>query len=83
MKKYQVIGGAFNFKNYGESNTLRGAKMIASKHEHPVFGKPRIYLASDCFETVEYGAHENIDAKPVCVWDGKAWEHFAPVFGEM
>lgn len=85
MKRFQVIGGAFGFKNYGESDTLRGAKMIASRKEHPVYGKPCIYLSSDCFETEKHGAHPELGAKPVSIWrkDGKTWEDFSPVFGEI
>ena len=89
MKKYQVSGGKYRYTNYGGSDTLRGAKIIASRNEEKALGlsiKPRIYLASDCVECMEKGKlvpYPLYFANPVCVWDGKTWEHFAPVFGEM
>ena len=93
MKRFQVIGGQYAFCHYGESDTLRGAKMIASKHSEywdnwQGWHKPKIYLAEDC-EQVEQtdfnlsGIIPKPFAEPVSVWDGKTWEHFAPVFGEM
>lgn len=33
MKKYQVIGGQYESKWYGESDSLRGAKCIATRHQ--------------------------------------------------
>lgn len=55
MKKYQVIGGQYEYYWYGESNTLRGAKIIATRHEEhwdnwQGWHKPDIYLAEDVKE---------------------------------
>ena len=33
MKNYQVIGGQYEQHWYGESDSLRGAKSIATRHE--------------------------------------------------
>lgn len=52
MKEYVVIGGQYDYKYIGQSNTLRGAKWIAT-HNVELWDnwqglvKPRIYLASD------------------------------------
>lgn len=53
MKKYQVIGGQYERHYYGESDTLRGARRIASKHmeywdNFAGWHKPAIYRAEDC-----------------------------------
>ena len=55
MKSYQVIGGQYEFYWYGESDTLRGAKSIATRHEeywdnHQGWHTPRIYKADDVRE---------------------------------
>ena len=55
MKKYQVIGGQYESRWYGESDTLRGAKRIATKNEEywdnwQGWHKPCIYLAEDVKE---------------------------------
>ena len=91
MKRFQVIGGQYYFEWYGESDSLRGAKMIASKHEEcwdnwQGWHKPSIYLASDCVKDDRYHCaipDKFHGAQPVSVWDGKTWEDFAPVFGEI
>jgi hypothetical protein len=53
MKKYQVIGGQYYQFNYGESDTLRGAKQIAAKHDEywdnwQGWHRPSVYAAEDC-----------------------------------
>lgn len=53
MKKYQVIGGQYESCWYGEADTLRGAKQIASRNREywdnwQGWHTPRIYLADDC-----------------------------------
>lgn len=52
MKAYQVIGGQYEQYWYGESDTLRGAKIIATRHEEywdnwQGWHTPRIYAADD------------------------------------
>lgn len=81
MKKYQVIGGQYESKWYGESDSLRGAKIIATKHEEywdnwQGWHKPCIYAAEDVVETVSYGRITSYDgttirvpkpdAEPIC-----------------
>lgn len=61
MKKYQIIGGQYEHRYYGESDTLRGARIIATKNiEHwdnwQGLKKPSIYLAEDVIETISYGS---------------------------
>ena len=53
MKKYQVIGGQYERICYGESDTLRGARIISGRHEEywdnfAGWHKPAIYRAEDC-----------------------------------
>lgn len=53
MKKYQVIGGQYEPHWYGESDSLRGAKIIAGKHKEywdnwQGWHTPCIYRAEDC-----------------------------------
>ena len=60
MKKYQVIGGQYESYWYGESDSLRGAKIIATKNEEywdnwQGWHKPNIYKAEDCIEVVSQG----------------------------
>ena len=59
MKAYQVIGGQYESHWYGESNSLRVAKIIATKNKEywdnwQGWHKPKIYKAEDC---------EDIEAK--------------------
>ena len=56
MKKYQVIGGQYESHWYGESDSLHGAKLIASKHREywdnwQGWHTPNIYLSADVAET--------------------------------
>jgi hypothetical protein len=81
MKKYQVIGGQYESKWYGESDSLRGAKIIATKHEEywdnwQGWHKPCIYAAEDVIEIESRGRITSPDgmkirvpkvfAEPVC-----------------
>lgn len=81
MKKYQVIGGQYESKWYGESGTLRGAKCIATRHEEywdnwQGWHKPTIYAAEDVVEIISQGRITSCDgqiirvpkefAEPVC-----------------
>ena len=57
MKAYQVIGGQYEYQWYGESDSLRGAKIIAGKHKEywdnwQKWHTPRIYKAEDCKKIV-------------------------------
>lgn len=60
MKKYQVIGGQYESVWYGESDSLRGAKRIATSHAEywdnwQGWHKPRIYRAEDIREIESNG----------------------------
>lgn len=60
MKKYQVIGGQYEYKWYGESDTLRGAKCIATRNKEywdnwQGWHKPAIYVCEDVKEIVSRG----------------------------
>lgn len=60
MKKYQVIGGQYESVWYGESDTLRGAKIIATRHAEywdnwQWLHTPRIYAAEDVREIESRG----------------------------
>ena len=60
MKKYQIIGGQYEYVWYGESDSLRGAKIIATKNEEywdnwQGFHKPKIYSAEDVEEIEAHG----------------------------
>lgn len=60
LKAYQVIGGQYEQHWYGESDTMRGAKIISGKHKEywDNFGgwhTPKIYRAEDCMEIVAKG----------------------------
>ena len=57
MKKYQVIGGQYESCWYGESNTIRGAKIIAgrnrkNKEEHTMEIGIFLLFLEICFERV-------------------------------
>lgn len=60
MKKYQVIGGQYESVWYGESDTLRGAKIIAGKHKEywdnwQGWHTPKIYTAENVKEIESRG----------------------------
>lgn len=60
MEKYQVIGGQYERKHYGESDTLRGARRIATRNMEywdnwQGWHKPCIYASEDVVETVSSG----------------------------
>jgi hypothetical protein len=57
MKKYQVIGGQYEQYWYGESDSIRGAKIIAGRNKElwdnwQGWHTPNIYEAKDC-EVIE------------------------------
>lgn len=84
MKKYQVIGGECVHVWYGESDTLRGAKNIATRNREywsnwQGWRTPKVYNASDCFlsSATEFskGIFPKPGATPVCIfWGGKWFE---------
>jgi len=89
MKKYQVIGGQYESCWYGESNTLHGAKIIASKNlEHwdnfKGFHTPNIYLSDDVVEIESKGRITTWDGEtirvpsgePICYKKGNNWVNF-------
>lgn len=60
IKKYQVIGGQYESHWHGESDTLRGARCIATRHMEywdnwQGWHKPRIYAAEDVREVISKG----------------------------
>ena len=53
-KRYQVVGGQYTYRNYGESDSVHGAKCIAAKHDEywdnwQGWHRPLIYRIEDCF----------------------------------
>lgn len=72
MKKYQVIGGQYESCWYGESDSLRGAKIIATRNEeywdnHQGWHKPRIYRAEDVQEIESRGRITTSDGRMIRV----------------
>lgn len=60
MKKYQVIGGQYESHWYGESDSLRGARCIATRNTEywdnwQGWHKPLIYAAEDVAEIESKG----------------------------
>ena len=87
MKKYQVIGGQYESVWYGESDTLLGAKQIATKHTEywdnwQGWHTPDIYLAEDTQVITSHGRVTTPDGweiivpkdEPICVKAGGKWE---------
>ena len=88
MKKFQVIGGQYESSYKGESDSLRGAKAIATKNAEYFdnwqgWKKPAIYSAEDVQEIESKGRITTPDgwtiktpkagAVPVSVWNGSKW----------
>ena len=74
MKKYQVIGGQYEQCWYGESDSLRGAKIIATRHMEywdnwAGWHKPRIYRAEDCRDVESRGRITTPDGWTIRVHD--------------
>ena len=72
MKKFQVIGGQYESHYYGESDTLRGAKIIATKNieywdNWQGWHKPRIYRAEDVEEIESRGRVTTYDGQLIRV----------------
>ena len=90
MKDYQIIGGQYESYWYGESDSLHGAKCIASRHEEywdnwQGWHKPAIYAAEDVAEIESRGRITTCDgvliripkpgAVPLECWDEKNGWH--------
>lgn len=74
MKSYQVIGGQYEQHWYGESDSLRGAKNIATRHEeywdnYQGWHKPCIYRAEDCQDVESCGRITTPDGMMIRVHD--------------
>lgn len=68
MKKYQIIGGQYEYKWYGESDSIRGAKCIATRHVEywdnwQGWHKPLIYKSDDIVEIVSKGRFTSFDGE--------------------
>lgn len=74
MKAYQVIGGQYEQCWYGESDTLRGAKCIATRcmeywDNWQGWHKPGIYRAEDCRDVESCGRITTPDGWAIRVHD--------------
>ena len=72
MKKYQVIGGQYEQHYYGESDTIRGAKCIATRNREywdnwQGWHTPRIYKAEDVQVIISHGRITTPDGWEVLV----------------
>ena len=72
MKKYQVIGGQYESKWYGESDSIRGAKIIAGKNKEywdnwQGWHTPKIYAAEDVVEIESKGRITSPDGMKIRV----------------
>ena len=72
MKSFQVIGGQYEYVWYGESDSVRGAKIIATKHEEywdnwQGWHKPGIYLSEDVAEIESKGRITTRDGEKIRV----------------
>lgn len=85
MSKYVVIGGQYKAYNYGTANTLRAAKMLASKNEEywdnwQEWHKPRIYSAEDVRGDLESIGFDKVYftdyAYPAAIWEDGKWYHW-------
>ena len=81
---FYVIGGQYFQYCYGGSETLRGAKLLAAKHDEywdnmQGWHRPRIYAAADCvLADTEFHGEQMIhkaEALPVAEYDmdRKTW----------
>lgn len=72
MKEYQVIGGQYESYYYGESESLRGAKIIARRNKEywdnfQGWHTPKIYKASDVIEIESRGRITSHDGETIRV----------------
>lgn len=72
MKKYQVIGGQYEPHYYGESDSLRGARIIATRNREywdnwQGWNTPKIYHADDVQEVEARGYITHTDGETIRV----------------
>jgi len=72
MKKYQIIGGQYEQYWYGESNSLHGAKIIATENKEywdnwQGWHTPMIYDVGDVEEILSKGRITTPDGWPIRV----------------
>lgn len=72
MKKYQVIGGQYESCWVGESDSIRGAKIIAGRNKEywdnwQGWHTPRIYKAEDVEEIESMGRITTFDGQTIRV----------------
>ena len=72
MKKYQIIGGQYESHWYGESDSLRGAKCIATRNKEywdnwNGWHTPSIYNAEDVEEIESRGRITSYDGTMIRV----------------
>lgn len=82
---YYVIGGQYMDINYGGTETLLGAKRLATKcteywDNFQGWHKPRVFKAEDCVLGKSYfgtNLYPKANAVPVASWSEykKKWEH--------
>ena len=70
MKKYQVIGGQYEPRYYGESDSLHGARIIAGKHKEYFdnwqgWHTPNIYSAEDVEQVTARGYITHRDGETI------------------
>lgn len=75
MKKYQIIGGQYESIWYGESDSLLGAKQIASRHveawdNYQSWNTPKIYLSEHTEEVESRGRILTRDGERIVVPTG-------------
>lgn len=80
MKKYQVIGGQYVQVWYGESESIIGAKRIATKNieywdNWQGWNTPKIYIVDDCYER-EGKIYHRFECKPLYLKHNNKWEKF-------
>ena len=68
MKKYQIIGGQYESRWYGEADSLREARRIAKAHEEywdnwQGFHLPDIYAVEDVVEVESNGRITTYDGQ--------------------
>lgn len=78
MKKYQIIGGQYESIWYGESDSLLGAKQIASRHVEAWdnwqgVNVPRIYLSENVKEIESQGRITTRDGERIIVPTGEPY----------
>ena len=78
MKEYQVFGGQYEQYWYGESDSLRGAKQIASQNREywdnwQLWHTPDIYSKDDVCEIESHGNVTHRDGEIIRVHNPQAY----------